>query len=71
MAVLVETGDQPQQRGLAGARGPQQGEELPWLDVDVDVDVLEDLVLAIGEPDVAALNADFLHGSVLRRALAG
>ncbi|KAG0921260.1 hypothetical protein G6F40_017446 [Rhizopus arrhizus] len=55
----VEAGDQPQQRGLARPRRPQQGEELARLDVDVHI--LEHFCLAIRQADVAAFDADFLH----------
>ncbi|CPK71638.1 Uncharacterised protein [Bordetella pertussis] len=59
MALPVEAGDQAQQGGFARSRRAEQGEEFAGLDMDADV--LEDFVPAIGKPDVAAFDADFLH----------
>ena len=59
VAVAVEAGDQPQQRALARSRGAEQREEFARLDVEVDV--LQHLGGAVGQPHVAALHADFLH----------
>ena len=53
---LVEAGDQPQQRGLAAAGGAEKGEELARLDGEVDV--LEDVVGAVGQVDVFDVDGD-------------
>ena len=46
---MVEAGDQPQQRRLAAAGGAEKREELAR--PDVEVDVLEHVVVAVGEVD--------------------
>ena len=47
--LVLEPGDDPQKRGLAAARGPEQHDELAVLDVEVDA--LEDIHLAEGLAD--------------------
>ena len=53
---LVEAGDQPQQRGLAAAGRAEEGEELAG--PDREVDVLQDVVRAVGQIDVFDVDAD-------------
>ena len=43
---MLETGDQPQERGHAAAGGAQQGEELVFSDRDADLVKGNDLILA-------------------------
>ena len=57
---LLEAGDHPQRRGLPAARGPQQGEELPARDVEVDARnrlELPERLLQPYQPDLAAAAA--------------
>ena len=49
----AQPGDDPQDRRLPGAVGPEQGEHLARLHLEADVE--EDLDLAVGEVDVAHL----------------
>ena len=53
---LGEARDQPQQRGLAAARGAEEGEELAG--TDREVDVLQHVRRAVGEVDARDLDAD-------------
>jgi hypothetical protein len=48
-----EPADDPQQRGLPGAVGAEEGQDLPFCDLDVDVE--EDLHRAVAEVEVADL----------------
>ena len=57
--VLVEAGDQAQQRRLARARGPQEREELPRLHSERDV--VQDFGGPIRQLDILRLDADLLH----------
>ena len=59
----LEPADQPQERGLAAARGAEQGEEL--VVVDVQVDVLEDRHTVEGFGDVFQFD-DLLHRPTLQ-----
>ena len=55
----VEAGDQAKQRGLAAARRAEEGEELARLDVEVDV--LQHAVAAVGQVHAVDADADALH----------
>ncbi len=48
-ARLLEAGDHPQRRRLAGARGPKQREELALLDLQVDARDRTHLAVTLGE----------------------
>ncbi len=47
----LESRDDPEQRGLAGARGPEQGEERPARHLEAHVVERQELVEALGDPD--------------------
>ena len=50
---VLEPRDQPQQRGLAAARGPDEDHELALLDLEVDA--LDDVDRAVALADVAGV----------------
>ena len=60
--MLVEAGDQPQQRGLSRGQGPSKREELTRFDADVDV--LQHFSGAVAQIDVAGFDGNFMeiHG---------
>ena len=62
---VLEAGDHPQGRGLAAARGPEQGEEGPLRDGEVEGLHRGELAEALGQPDQPEV-----PGLVLRHQLA-
>ena len=62
---LLEAGDHPHQRGLAAARGAEEGEELALVDDEREVVDGDEIAEALG--DVAELDEGLRRGVVPRR----